>query len=205
MSESPAKLRADRPRHAASMIVLRHRHGTTEVLMGMRAAGQRFMPNRLVFPGAGDGRADFSAEAASMLSPVTQALLEKGAKPSLVQALAIAAARELAEETGLSLGHPPALAGLSYLCRAITPPSLPIRFHARFLIVDAEELGGTLGGSGELEGLRFYAVGDPLLGELPWITGRVLAELTSWLDLPRVLRFAPRRTAVYRNRGRMEE
>jgi 8-oxo-dGTP pyrophosphatase MutT (NUDIX family) len=187
------------------MIVLRHGPSTAEVLMGMRAAGHRFMPNRLVFPGGGVDRPDFSAEAASMLSPVTQALLEKGAKPSLARALAVAAARELAEETGLSLGHPPALAGLSYLCRAITPASLPIRFHARFLVVDAGDLMGTLGGSGELEGLRFYAISDPLLGELPWITGRVLAELTSWLELPHALRFGPRRTAVFRNRSRMEE
>lgn len=44
------------PRHAASLILWRHsgqqaESGTVEVLMGMRAAGHRFMPNRLVFPG----------------------------------------------------------------------------------------------------------------------------------------------------------
>ena len=64
-------------------------------------------------------------------------MLAKGAKPRLAQALAVAAARELEEETGLSLGSPPDLSGLDYLCRAITPPESPIRFNARFFIVDA--------------------------------------------------------------------
>ena len=56
-------------------------------------------------------------------------------------------ARELLEETGFSLGSPPALDGLDYLCRAVTPPPGPVRFNARFLVVDAARLSGTLAGS----------------------------------------------------------
>jgi 8-oxo-dGTP pyrophosphatase MutT (NUDIX family) len=43
-------------RAAASLLVLRHRlHGGPELLMGLRGANHKFMPNRLVFPG---GRVD---------------------------------------------------------------------------------------------------------------------------------------------------
>jgi 8-oxo-dGTP pyrophosphatase MutT (NUDIX family) len=196
-------------RDAASLIVLERRGEAASVLMGMRAAGHRFMPSRLVFPGGAVERGDFSAPAARGLAPATQAMLEKGAEPPLARALAMAAARELAEETGLSLGSPPALDGLFYLCRAITPPAAPIRFHARFLIVAAERLAGALGGSGELEGLRFYRLGDELgrssgLG-LPWITARVLEELAAWLALPEAGRCGVRPSALFRNRGREEE
>jgi 8-oxo-dGTP pyrophosphatase MutT (NUDIX family) len=205
MSETDAKRRAVRPRHAASVIVLRRGREGVELLMGTRAAGHRFMPNRLVFPGGGVDRADFGAESASALAPATATMLEKGAKPPMARALAIAAARELAEETGLSLGRPPALGGLLYLCRAITPPSSPIRFHARFLMVEAEGLEGALGGSGELEGLRFYKVGEALAAELPWVTARVIEEVGAWLLLPEEVRLATRPSAVFRARGRVEE
>lgn len=195
-------------RDAASLIVLQRRGGAAAVLMGTRAAGHRFMPNRLAFPGGGVEREDFSAPVARGLAPATQALLEKGAEPALAQALAIAAARELEEETGLSLGRPPALDGFFYLCRAITPPAAPIRFHARFLIVAAERLAGALGGSGELEGLQFYpleALGEAPGAGLPWITARVLEELAAWLALPAGLRAGARPSAVFRNREREEE
>ncbi|MGH7066756.1 MAG: NUDIX hydrolase [Acetobacteraceae bacterium] len=194
-----------RPRQAASLIVVREASGSAQVLMGVRAAGHRFMPNRLAFPGGSVERSDFSTPAAREFAPATQAMLEKGANSALARALGIAAARELAEETGLSLGRPPTLDRLTYLCRAITPPDLPIRYHARFLVVGAEILDGTLGGSGELEGLSFYALGDPLLEELPWITARVLGELARWLQLSNSERALPHPTAVYRDRARREE
>lgn len=163
------------------------------------------MPSRLAFPGGGVERSDFSTLAAREFAPTTQAMLEKGANSALARALGIAAARELAEETGLSLGRPPALDGLNYLCRAITPPDLPIRYHARFLVVSAEILEGALGGSGELEGLSFYKLDDPVLEELPWITAQVLGELALWLRLPDSERTLPHPTAVYRARARREE
>ncbi|HET6239090.1 MAG TPA: NUDIX hydrolase [Acetobacteraceae bacterium] len=186
-----------RARHAASVVVLRRRaSGEPEVLMGMRGARHRFMPNRLVFPGGAVDRADLSAPAAAPLAAHTQALLRKKANPSLAHGLGIAAARELAEETGLTLGDPPALDGLDYLCRAVTPPPGPVRFNARFLVVDAARLSGTLAGSGELEDLRFIHLEVALALDLAAPTRFVIERLREWMGLSDAERTAPRRTGV---------
>ena len=128
-------------------------------------------------------------ESASRLSPATAAMLEKGAKPRLARALAIAAARELAEETGVLLGSPPALGGLLYLCRAITPASSPIRFHARFLMVEAEGLEGALAARGSWRGCDFTG-GRGTGGRAAWITAQVIEEVGAWLRLPKEVRLA---------------
>lgn len=173
--------------------------------MGVRSAAHRFMPRRLVFPGGSVDSADFSAAAAAEPSPTTTTLLEKASTRELARALTVAAARELNEETALSLGTPPNLAALTYLCRAITPPAFPIRFHARFFVVAADALAGSIAGSGELEGLRYYALGDgPPEGAFS-ITCLVLEELAAWLRLPRPVRFGLHPTACFRDRKRGEE
>src|ERR1700712_2371646 len=92
------------------------------MLMGMRGAKHRFMPNRLVFPGGRVDRADLTAPFATPLSPATAKALRKNPSARLAPALAIASARELLEETGLSIGIPPHLDALYYLARAVTPP-----------------------------------------------------------------------------------
>lgn len=195
-----ARPRAVVARHAASLLVLRQHGGIPSVLMGTRGAGHRFMPNRLVFPGGAVDRADATAPFASPLPDRTRAHLEKSAKPRLAQALAMAAARELEEETALTLGARPALDGLQYLGRAITPPVRPIRFNARFLLVDAERVSGTLAGSGELENLRFYGVEEALALELHVVQRGVLEELLRWLSLPERERHAARETPLFRHR-----
>ncbi|HWX48789.1 MAG TPA: NUDIX domain-containing protein [Roseomonas sp.] len=182
---SSTALRVAHPRHAASLILWRQApSGSVEVLMGVRAAGHRFMPNRLVFPG---GRVDFAdrfAPAASELRPETRAALERRAPPRLARALAMAAARELEEETGLQLGGPqPALDRLDYLCRAVTPRQLPIRFNARFLIAPEEATTGRLTGSGELESLAWVTPEAALRLPVAPITACVLAEFRDWLGL----------------------
>lgn len=151
--------------------------------MGLRGAGHRFMPNRLVFPGGAVDPADFAAPVAARLAPPVQALLEHGATPTLAQALAVAAARELEEETGLSLGSPPDLSGLDYVFRAITPPDSPVRFDARFFTVSADAVSGTLGGSGELEDLRWIGVADALALTLARPTRAVIGQFQAWLAL----------------------
>ena len=171
------------PRHAASLLLLREAAAGPEVLMGLRHAGHRFMPNRLVFPGGGVDADDHAAPAATPLRPAVRARLEAAADPALAHALAIAAARELEEETGLTLGRPPPLDGLDYLCRAITPESQPVRFDARFFVVPAEAASGTLAGSGELEDLRFFPVAQALALDLAGVTRRVLARLMVWREM----------------------
>ena len=68
-------------RDAASLLVLRQTSSGPELLMGMRGAGHRFMPNRLVFPGGSVDAGDLAAPAASPLTPLTRARLEKAASP----------------------------------------------------------------------------------------------------------------------------
>jgi 8-oxo-dGTP pyrophosphatase MutT (NUDIX family) len=171
------------PRHAASLLVLRPTHSGPEVLMGLRGAGHKFMPNRLVFPGGAVDPADHAAPAASPLPAHVRRRLEVSADASLAHALGIAAARELLEETGLSLGAPPHLAPLDYLSRAVTPPVSPIRFDARFFVVDAEAVSGTLAGSGELEDLRWFGVNEALALDLVNATRGVLTKLLEWLAM----------------------
>jgi 8-oxo-dGTP pyrophosphatase MutT (NUDIX family) len=176
------------------------------MLMGMRGAKHRFMPNRLVFPGGRVDPADMKAPSATPLAPATEAALRKNTNPALARGLAIAAARELLEETGLTLGTPPRLDTLHYLARAITPPGLPIRFNARFLVVDAVHVGGTLGGDGELEGLRFYGMTEVLALDLALPTRRVLDRLRLWLAIPESERTAQTETPVLRrDRGWLME
>jgi 8-oxo-dGTP pyrophosphatase MutT (NUDIX family) len=169
------------PRAAASLLVVRDGADGPRVLMARRSAAHRFMPNVLVFPGGAVDPADHDAPVATPLHPAVQARLERSASPSLAQALAVAAARELAEEVGLSLGTPPALGHLEYLCRAITPPSRSIRFDARFFIVDAAHVGGVLQASLELEEPAWYSLEAAEAGELAGATRAVIGQFRQWL------------------------
>jgi 8-oxo-dGTP pyrophosphatase MutT (NUDIX family) len=207
----PPRLKAVRAKHAASLIVLRIDRGVSpagepHMLMGMRGARHRFMPNRLVFPGGRVDRPDLSAPFATSLSAHTERLLRKNTNARLARGLALAAARELLEETGLSLGTPPRLDRLHYLARAVTPPSSPIRFNARFFLVSVEDVTGSLGGDGELDGLRFYAMSEAMALDLALPTRRVLERLQIWLAMPEAEREAQFHTPVLlRDRGwRME-
>lgn len=182
------------PRHAASLIVVRQSRTGTELLMGMRGSKHRFMPNILVFPGGRVDRADHRAPFATPLPAHTHSLLERNAPGRLATSLGIAAARELEEETGYSLsatpGGPVELDGLHYLCRAVTPPHMHMRFNARFLVTDAERISGTLAGSGELEKLAFYTLEDVLAHDLAGITRGVVDNLRAFLAMSAAERLA---------------
>jgi 8-oxo-dGTP pyrophosphatase MutT (NUDIX family) len=197
MITAPAKTPAVRARDAASLLVLGP--GPT-VLMGLRGAGHKFMPNKLVFPGGSVDRVDATAPASAEPAPHVMALLGKGAKPRLARAIVMAAARELEEETGLSLGVPPALDGLDYLGRAITPPVRPIRFNARFFVVPREAVSGTLAGSGELEDLQWWELEPALALDLAVPTRAVIGLLQKWLALSPDERMARAEAPVMRNR-----
>jgi 8-oxo-dGTP pyrophosphatase MutT (NUDIX family) len=172
------------------------------MLMGMRGARHRFMPNRLVFPGGRVDRTDLTAHFATPLPKATERSLRKKTNAALAHGIAAAAARELQEETGLTLGHPPKMHGLHYLARAVTPPGLPMRFNVRFLVVEEHHVSGELGGDGELEGLRYYAMSEALALELALPTRRVLEHLQVWLTHSETERNAQTRTPVLlRDRG----
>ena len=169
--------------------------------MGMRGARHRFMPNRLVFPGGAVDRADFSTPFATGMSRRTEAALHHNANAKLAHGLGVAAARELREETGLSLGTPPALDGLDYLARAVTPTDSPIRFNARFFCIHASRVSGTLGGDGELDNLRFYDMAEALALDLAAPTRRMLEQLRAWLVMSEAERDARTQVVVLKDRG----
>lgn len=177
-------LRAVFARHAASLILWRPGPEGIEVLMGVRGAGHRFMPNRLVFPGGAVDKADRVAQAATEPDAGTLAMLQRNAQPPLARALLVAAARELEEETGLSFGQPPRLHTMRYLCRAVTPPRMHMRFNARFLVAPADGVEGELAASDELGNVRFYPIGQALALDLMAVTHEVLLRLQVFLAQP---------------------
>jgi 8-oxo-dGTP pyrophosphatase MutT (NUDIX family) len=168
-------------RPAASLLVVRHHDGEASLLMARRAAHHRFMPGVLVFPGGAVDAEDHHAQAARPLKPGVRARLERFTEPSLATALAHAAARELTEEVGLSLGTPPDLSELDLLCRAITPPDRSMRFDAFFFLVDEAHVTGELRASAELEEPGWYTVEQAMAGDLAGATKAVLAQFSLWL------------------------
>ncbi len=191
------------PKPAASLLVLRLPE--RQVLMGLRGAGHKFMPNRLVFPGGRVDAEDHDAAVEIAMPEHVQRRLERAATPELALAIGVAAARELEEETGLTLGNPPSLAGFDFLCRAITPETMPMRFDARFLVVDAGQVSGELAGSGELEDLRWYSLEEALALDLAFATRGVLEKLLEWLAMSAAQRAARVEVPTLRNRGWVNE
>ena len=189
------------PRHAASLIVLRDGAAGPEALMGLRGAGHRFMPNCLVFPGGAVDPEDSTAPAAAELRPEVLRPLLVAADPALARGLAIAAARELEEETGLSLGSPPRLDGLDYLCRAVTPPGGPVRFNARFLVVPAALVSGRIAGAGELAGLTWFGLAEVDMRDRARVTRNVVQCLRDWLAMTPQARRARERTPLLSDRS----
>jgi 8-oxo-dGTP pyrophosphatase MutT (NUDIX family) len=194
---------ADPPiRPAASIILTRSRGGSPEVLMGQRGAGAVFMPSKYVFPGGAVDAGDAEVPLAAPLADHSAALLA-GSVPS-AHALAVAAIRELFEETGLTLGRPgtwplppegwqgfaarglvPDASGLRLIFRAITPPGRPRRFDARFFLADAGSLAcdpdDFSAAADELSHLHWIALAEVRRLDLPFITEVVLAEVAALL------------------------
>ena len=187
--------RAVRPRDAATLIVYRIRRGIVEVLLGRRHRAHSFLPERYAFPGGRVDRFDSRVRAARPMRPDVEALLVRKTTPARARGLIAAAVRETFEETGLAIGAPdpapgrpvpagwrpffetglaPAFDRLNYVARAVTPHWRPLRFDARFFMVNAAETTGTLGGSGELLDLGYVPVAETRHLELPLITTRVL-------------------------------
>jgi 8-oxo-dGTP pyrophosphatase MutT (NUDIX family) len=188
--------RAARPRDAATLIIYREHRGAIEVLMGERHHKHKFLPQRYVFPGGRVDPEDARVRTARPVRDDVLALLSRKAAPGRARALVAAAVRETFEEAGLMIGAPdpspgravpenwrhffatgmaPDLGDITYVARAVTPPWRPIRFNARFLMIDARHIQGDLGGgTGELINLTFVPVPETQKLELALITKRVL-------------------------------
>ncbi|HVZ53482.1 MAG TPA: NUDIX hydrolase [Pseudolabrys sp.] len=191
------------PRDAATIMLIDRSGTTPKVLLGRRHHGHKFMPGKFVFPGGRVESLDREMSAVSELHPDTeQKLLERMASPELPRAFALAAVRELAEETGLMLGvkrdEPPQTPGeiwtefakakvhpdlgqIHFIARAITPPRRPKRFDSRFLTADASAVAhtieGVVGPDSELVELVWVPIAEAAKLDMPTITGIVLEEL----------------------------
>ena len=189
-----------RPRDAATLILVRMKGKTPEVLMGCRAAAHAFMPNRYVFPGGRVDKADAHVPVATALDRHVKARLLKAASEQRARALAVAAVRETFEETGLMLAKPlkggapkkdygehwkgfldqgmaPALDCLDLIARAVTPPGRPRRFNARFFMARAEDATGAIRTSSEMGDIRWVKLDEARELPLPTITGIILGEI----------------------------
>ena len=176
-----------KPRDASSLVILKKTNSEVKVLLGKRSNKTRFMPGAWVFPGGVVDKSDYKIKITTSINPKIISRLIVSNNFNNANALALAAIRETAEETGLFLGKPskninnnlneenginimgkvgliPDLSKLSYLGRAITPTFSPIRFHARFFLADAKHLYGKIKTTNELV-------------EIDWITLKKATKL----------------------------
>jgi 8-oxo-dGTP pyrophosphatase MutT (NUDIX family) len=199
------RARAVRPRHAATLILVRRDSAEPRVLMGRRHGGHDFMPDKWVFPGGRIDPGDYRAPSATELRPDVAHRLERTGPARRARALALAAIRETFEEAGLLLARPAkprkragpwreflgrgALAdldALDFVARAVTPPASPKRFDARFFLADAARLLSLdrAGDCGELDEIAWVGLGEALRLDLPSVTRFVLKELPLRLSDP---------------------
>lgn len=170
------------PRDAASLVIVRKRRGQTQVLMGRRPAKDRFMPDVFVFPGGRVDPDDARVLVGNELPSVESRRVGATSTPRRARMLAVAAVRETFEETGLLIGKRvsgeirPDLEPLEYIARAITPPQSPIRYHARFFMVRAEQVTGRVRSNGELLDLDWLSFEQASALPIISVTQLVLEE-----------------------------
>ncbi len=191
-------------RDAATVILIRDAATNPAILMGQRGQSAVFMPDKFVFPGGRVDREDVDIRLAAAISADCREKLLINSGPVTPETLAVAAIRELWEETGLILGRagswsdaPPdwaAFAGagyrpdaapLSFFFRAVTPPGRPRRFDARFFIAPGEAVANGPDAlpeaTDELSHLRWVPLAEVRQLNLAFITELVLAELSRHL------------------------
>ncbi len=179
-------------RDAATIVLLRDTPEGPAVLMGQRGAGAAFMPSKYVFPGGAVDPGDADAPLASPLTAAQHSALSARSDAS-PHALAAAALRELAEETGQIIaasgngcdwpgfaGLLPDPAPLRFIFRAVTPPGRPRRFDARFFLAPAAALrtdpDDFSRAEDELGHLHWVPLAAARALDMPFITEVVLAE-----------------------------
>lgn len=194
-----------KPRDAAAIVLVDRSGGSPRVLLGKRSSRHVFMPEAYVFPGgrrdAGDRALPFSAD----LDPRVMAKLRAGPPAGLSaargRALALAALRELEEETGLRApGGAPDLSRLRLAARAITPPGFVRRYDTRFFLAFADETGldpAAARDSEELHDLRWLDIEADSRLNIPAITRSVLQDVRMLLASRPALSL-PERVPFYR-------
>ena len=166
-----------RPRHAASLVLLRGEKQNPDVLLGRRPMSARFMPGVYVFPGGALERGDHAVASMLDLRNDVEVRLARHGGSRRARALAWTAIRETWEETGVLVGKTgtfeptrntaatrafcdagliPSPAQLDYIVRAVTPTHSPIRFDTRFFMADGGKVGGALFETNELEDIGWH-------------------------------------------------
>ena len=197
--------KAVRAKDAATLIIYRRRGSALEVLMGQRHRKHKFLPQSYVFPGGRVDPLDSRVRSATPIRPDVAELLTRRATPARARAIAAAAIRETFEEAGLVIGKPdpdpgrsvpanwraffdggmaPCFENLTYIARAITPPWRPMRFNARFFMIEHKHVSGELGGDGELLDLTYVPIKETRNLKLPLITTRVLELVDDYARHP---------------------
>lgn len=175
-----------RPRDAASLLLVRSDGAEPRILMGMRHARHRFLPEAYVFPGGAVESDDWRGGRRLRIHPDDKSRLMHSLSEARAHALFWAAIRETHEETGIDLlpllgsgsGKGPVDArAMRYVARAITPPYRPIRFDARFFLLRAHNFPGDLGGDHELSDLRWVSIAETKELPLARITRMILRHI----------------------------
>lgn len=182
-----------RPRDAATIILMDRSSGSLKILLGQRHGDHVFMANAYVFPGGRVDANDHRIQVAQPLHPHTEASLIRACRhgsPARARGIAIAAIRELCEETGLCVGAKvspeklttremapgphgdawqsfaqaglaPDLGALHFVARAITPPRIIRRYDTRFFAADISTVAHRIDG---------IVSADSELTQLFWLT-----------------------------------
>ncbi len=194
---------------AASIILIDSSTPAPRFLMGLRQPDNVFLPNKWVFPGGRVEASDSAIVCWDRLAHHDEAALmcgmPDGTNPTWAATIALAAIRELFEETGVALGLTaasddtladvwpefralrlrPRLASLTTIARAITPPGRPRRYDTRFFLANRKHVGHEAGvGDGEFADLQWLTVAEARDLDLPVITRIILGDVEARLAVP---------------------
>ena len=199
---------AQRPRDAATLIIVDAKGSLPRVLMGKRRLDVVFMPGKFVFPG---GRVDQHDKDVPSSSELQQHEVEKllydmkgHTSEGRARAIALAGIREVFEETGMIVGTAgdrpseqppenwrsffnsgflPSVEKLHFFARAITPPGRPRRYDTRFFCISAENIAHDTGQPDEeLSEIDWYTIEAATQLDLPPITRVVLEDLHDHIE-----------------------
>lgn len=209
-----------RPKDAATLLLVDRSGETPRVLMGRRGGGHVFMPDVFVFPGGRRDRSDAALPFQTDLHPqVLERLASTADAVSVRRArgIAMAAIRELHEETGLVIGQlePTAqsmrlsanLQSLRYVARAITPPGNVRRFDTRFFLTFVDEAGidpTAIRNSDELQDLQWLAMDAVTNLKMPPITRTILDDVKKLMSTDPSLPFGSAGPFYYLRHGRLQ-